>query len=51
MGSAVHKANKRKLFLMLLLVAVAAAAYLTVYMACNLCRWQLGSTGRICGRS
>lgn len=30
MGSAVHKANKRKLFLMLLLVAVAAAAYLTV---------------------
>lgn len=30
MGSAVHKANKRKLFIMLLLVAVAAAAYLTV---------------------
>ena len=30
MGSAVHKANKRKLFLMLLLVAVVAAAYLTV---------------------
>ena len=30
MGSAVHKANKRKLFLMLLWVAVAAAAYLTV---------------------
>ena len=30
MGSAVHKANKRKLFLMLLLVAGAAAAYLTV---------------------
>ena len=30
MDSAVHKANKRKLFLMLLLVAVAAAAYLTV---------------------
>lgn len=30
MGSAVHKANKRKLFLMLLLVEVAAAAYLTV---------------------
>ncbi len=30
MGSTVHKANKRKLFLMLLLVAVAAAAYLTV---------------------
>lgn len=30
MGSAVHKANKRKLFIMLLLVAAAAAAYLTV---------------------